>query len=237
MANRSAIITGGAGGQGSATARELSRAGWNVAVFDIDEARMAKLAEDTIGMTVTCHRIDVTDYDALKSGVESVVASIGYLDAVLICAGVHDRAPIAEGDPSVWQHVVDVNFLGVLKTLRACLPHLLTREYADIVVWGSISGFVPYSNESVYAASKAADIHLMDCLRQETAQTGVRLSIIHPGMVNSAMTWANASAMAQQEFFDFLEPEDLARVARFIVDQPANTCISEIVVRPARQAF
>ncbi len=237
MTDRSVIITGGAGGQGSATALLLANAGWDVTVFDIADDRMSKLADDPRAKSIRFDHVDVTDYQALKRGVESVVSRTGHLDALLACAAVHDRAAISDGDPLAWLHVVNVNFLGVANALRACLPHLLKSQRADIIVWGSVSGLVPYANESIYAASKAADIHLMDCLRQEIAQTSVRISIIHPGMVDTAMTWANPAAMAMKGFFAFLEPEDLARTAKFILDQPPNVQISEIVVRPARQAM
>jgi NADP-dependent 3-hydroxy acid dehydrogenase YdfG len=236
MGIRRAIVTGGASGMGRATTLELLAGGYAVAVFDRNEIGLASLRAAADPARLTLHAVDVTDFAAVNSAVEGIATDGGF-DALVACAGVHDRALLAEGDPERWRAVFDVNVLGVANCLRACLPHLTRRELADIVVWGSVSGWVPYTHEAMYAASKAAVIHLVNCLRLEVVDTAVRVCVLEPGLVDTPMTRANESAMSTVAQLDPILPEDIARCARFILDQPSHCNISELTLRPSRQTM
>jgi NADP-dependent 3-hydroxy acid dehydrogenase YdfG len=222
---------------GRATAQELVAHGYRVSIFDRDVAGAEDLRKLVGGDMLASYDVDVTDYPAVTHAVQDVRAHFGNFDALIACAGTHDRALLAEGEPALWEQVLRVNVMGVANVVRACLPHLLPQERADIVIWGSVSGWVPYTHESIYAASKAAVIHLAECLRLEVVDSGVRVCVLQPGLVDTPMTRANASAMATVAQLDPIMPEDIARCARFILDQPTHCNISELVLRPARQAM
>jgi NADP-dependent 3-hydroxy acid dehydrogenase YdfG len=222
---------------GRATSERLTGAGHHVAVFDRDAKGIRALADDGRDGRLTYHQLDVTDFPAVERAVNEVAAQPAGLDALVACAGIHDRAALSEGDTERWKDVLLVNVLGVATCVRACLPHLLQRDRADVIIWGSVSGLVPYTHESIYAASKAAVTHLADCLRLEVATTNVRVAVIHPGLVDTPMTRGNPAATAMLESFDPVLPENIARCAEFILDQPDNCSISELILRAANQAM
>jgi NADP-dependent 3-hydroxy acid dehydrogenase YdfG len=232
MSGRRVILTGAGSGQGRATALELAGAGFFVQAFDTDAEALGTLeaADDRIGG----HVVDVTDFEAISDAVATVADKPGGFDGLLLCAGIHDRSTLSEGDPARWRKVLDVNLLGVLHCLRAGLPHLVERERADVVAWGSVSGSVCYPLEAVYAASKAAVAHLLECLRRELVETNVRVTVIRPGLVDTPMTRSSPGAAANLQR-DPLVPTDIGRVVRFILEQPAHFNVTDIVLRPVHQ--
>ena len=234
----SVAITGAASGQGRATARRLARAGYAVAALDANAEGLASLAQELADAKVTTHSVDVTDSAAVEQVVERIATDVG-LDGLLACAAINDFTATAEHDPSRWENVLRVNVIGVTNCVRACLPRFLDQGRGSIVIWGSVAAFAPTGGEAIYFASKAALKHLADCLRHEVAESGVKVGVLHPGMTQTPLLVASdmaAEALAASGITP-LDPEDLARCAQFMLEQPEGCAISEMIVRPTRQVF
>ena len=236
---KSVLITGAASGQGRATAVLLAQAGYRIAAVDVDENGLAALAEELADADITPYVADITNFAEVEQVVDQVTANGGGLDALLACAGISDSAPLASGEPSRWERVIRVNLLGVEHCLRACLPVFVGQQRGTVVVWGSVAAMNTFPGEATYSATKAAITQLTNCLRHEVAEHGVKIGVLHPGMTDTPMMTASPTALEALAELQLtpLEPENIARCAKFMLEQPEGCAISEMVIRPTRQVF
>jgi NAD(P)-dependent dehydrogenase (short-subunit alcohol dehydrogenase family) len=168
-----ALITGGAGGIGAATATELARRGWVPALADIDASG------DVIAL-------DVRDAAACERAVETVLERHGRLDAVWANAGIASFGPMALTDPGAWERTIEVNLLGAFRTIRAALPAVIAaRGY--VAVTASLASFAHGPGVSAYCASKAGVEAMCNSLRIELAHHGVAVGTIHPSWIDTEM--------------------------------------------------
>jgi NADP-dependent 3-hydroxy acid dehydrogenase YdfG len=237
---RSVLITGAASGQGRATAARLARAGFGVTAIDRDAGGLGTLADELGDYALATYCTDVTDFAAISEIVDQITANGAGLDALLACAAIHgDYDPMASGDPVRWENLLRVNVIGVENCVRACLPHFLRRENGSIVIWGSVAALTPLKSQATYAATKAAITHLANCLRYEVAGSGVKVSLIHPGITQTPMMTSSESAVRTLAALKMtpLAADDIARCVQFMLEQPDECAISEMIVRPTRQVY
>jgi NADP-dependent 3-hydroxy acid dehydrogenase YdfG len=177
----------------------------------------------------------------VQSVVERTLERWGRLDVVVANAGFGYRKPLIEGDIQVWKDMLDTNVYGLLLTLKYGVQPLVERKRGHVVVTSSVAGIKPTPGGSAYCGSKAAATFIADCLRQEVAAQGVRVTTIEPGVVISEFQAvaqytpdivANMLKGAQP-----LYPVDIARAVVFALEQPAHVGISELVVRASGQAY
>jgi NAD(P)-dependent dehydrogenase (short-subunit alcohol dehydrogenase family) len=170
---KTVLITGGARGIGRATAAELARRGWTPILADIDAA------DDVIAM-------DVLDPAACEQAVATVLERHGRLDAVWANAGIASFGPLALTDPDAWERTIEVNLLGVFRTVRAALPAVIeARGY--VAVTASLASFGQAPGMSSYSASKAGVEAMCNSLRLELAHHGVDVATIHPTWIDTDM--------------------------------------------------
>ncbi len=159
LAERIAVVTGGANGIGRASALAFARAGAGVVIADVDDTALpaTKAAIEALGRRALALRCDVTSDGDARALVESTLSTFGRADLVMLNAGVAaggrwEHVPIAE-----WQRVLDVNVLGVARGLNAFLPHLLERGSGHVVITSSGLGLdVRDGTTGPYATSKFA---------------------------------------------------------------------------------
>jgi NADP-dependent 3-hydroxy acid dehydrogenase YdfG len=239
MAERKvALITGGGTGIGAAIAEELAANG--VAVV-INGPEMEPLNEVVgriakRGGTAAAHLVDVTDFEAMERLIATIVREFGRLDLVVPNAALNDASSVHSGDPARWKRVIETNVTGLLFTVRAALPHMLEQRFGHIIVIASLSGRVTYVGEPVYVASKHAQVAFAECLRQEVTPKGIKVSVVEPGLVDTAFA-DNPVANELKKSVPPLQAADVARTVRFIFEQPANVTINELALRPAKQAL
>ena len=179
------VITGGAGGLGSAAAAVCARRGAVVVLFDRDADALAEAAAGMAG-TVDTHVLDVTDADACSRVVEQIVEERGRIDIVWANAGVSVFGPVDLLAAGAWKRVVDVNLIGAHNIVRAALSAVLTsRGY--IAVTCSWASFAHQPGHTAYAAAKAGLEAFANSLRLELAGTGVDVGSFHPGWIDTAM--------------------------------------------------
>jgi NAD(P)-dependent dehydrogenase (short-subunit alcohol dehydrogenase family) len=176
-----AFITGGARGIGADTGRKLADRGWSVALLDRDplvEETAARLG--ALGLVA-----DVTDPDALGRAVATTVERFGGIDATVAGAGIVGTAATIETiDPADFERVLEVNLLGVWRTLRATLPHVVERR-GYLLPIASIAAAIPSPLLNAYGVSKAGVEALGRALRMEIAHTGTRVGVAYFGVIDT----------------------------------------------------
>ncbi len=187
LANRTAVITGGAAGIGLAVAQRLAASGAKVALWDRDEKVLME-AQRTIGDRARSFALDVADADAVERAAQKTAETCGGIDILVCSAGISGpNTPLAEYPVDEWKRVFDVNVHGVFLCNRAIVPLMQRRDYGRIVNIASVAGKEGNPNASAYSASKAAVMGLTKSLGKELARTGIRVNCVTPAAVRTAI--------------------------------------------------
>lgn len=196
LGGRRVLVTGGSAGIGAATARAITAAGGEVALLARGERRLRELAEEIGAVAVTA---DVADPSASARAVDEAADRLGGLDGLVNAAGVLRLGAIMDTDPADWQLLFDVNVRGVLHATRAAVPHLRRAEGTrDVINLSSMSGRrLGSATTGAYAASKAAVHMLSEAMRREFAADAIRVGVIAPGLVQTAI-FAEAGPLGEQ---------------------------------------
>ena len=220
---RTLLITGASSGIGAATARQAAAQHFNLALTARSTDKLDKLAKELETDKLRTFACDVTDYAAQEKLICDVVETFGSLDAVFANAGTGGEPGGFSGAPvESWQRIVNTNILGVAYTLRASLEEI-KKTQGHVIITGSIAGRKVLSG-SMYSASKWAVSAIGYNLREEMRGTGIRVTLIEPGMVDTPFF--------DEPKPDALRPEDVARTVLFALSQPPSVDISELVVMP-----
>jgi NAD(P)-dependent dehydrogenase (short-subunit alcohol dehydrogenase family) len=181
-----ALVTGGARGIGLETARALSEQGAAVAIVDLDEDQ-ARAAAAQIGLRTIGFAADVTDLAAMESVVEDIVDKFGGLDIVIANAGIAPKpATVRVTTPEAFDRVIEVNLLGVHRTVHAALPQIVERG-GHVVVVASIYAFTNGVLLAPYAITKAGVEQFGRALRAELVQHGASASVAYFGYIDTEM--------------------------------------------------
>ena len=231
MNSRVAVITGGASGLGLAIARALGADGWSVALLDFDRESLGASVKDlrTEGVEAEGFHANAADGTEVNDAVARIVQRWGRIDALFANAGI-SAGPgpaaggrgIAEVDDANWDHVLAVNLSGVMRSIRACVPHLTAAGGGSIVITSSSAAVRPTLWVGhAYTAAKAALIPLGKVLAIELAGVGIRVNIIAPGafvtdigggrLRDPQVAQSMARTIPMQRLGDPVEVGDLAR--------------------------
>ena len=179
---KAALVTGGAGGIGSATARLFQAEGARVAILDRDPDGLAR-ARDAIGGEVLTVAADIAVEAEAERAVAEAVSGLGALSVLVNNAGVREYGPLAEADAESWRRIVDVNLMGTAYCTKAALPALRAARRAAIVNVSSAHAVVPRRGMGQYDATKAAIVSMTRTLAWEEAESGIRVNAVCPGGV------------------------------------------------------
>ncbi|MFD5909929.1 SDR family NAD(P)-dependent oxidoreductase [Streptomyces massasporeus] len=172
-----ALVTGGASGIGRATAELLAERGAQVAVLDLDPSPVDK--------PLLAHRADVTDDASVREAVAAAVADLGGLDVLVNNAGIGAQGTVEDNPDDEWHRVYDVNVLGMVRTTRACLPHLRASTHAAIVNTCSIAATAGLPQRALYSATKGAVYSLTLAMAADHVREGIRVNCVNPGTVDT----------------------------------------------------
>jgi NAD(P)-dependent dehydrogenase (short-subunit alcohol dehydrogenase family) len=181
------LITGAARGIGAEVARQLAARGARLALVGLEKAQLEEVAQQTGGKA---WEADVTDWDTLERVMSEVADHFGGIDVVVANAGIAATGFVRSMDPQTFERVIEVNLLGVWRTVRTALPHLIrSRGYCLVV--SSLAAIVHIPGNAAYSAAKAGCEAFADSLRAEVRHLGVDVgtayfSWISTDMVNSA---------------------------------------------------
>ncbi|MDP2711804.1 MAG: SDR family oxidoreductase [Solirubrobacteraceae bacterium] len=220
------LITGASSGIGAATARQASAAGYRLVLAARSADKLAALAGELGGderaIAVTC---DVTQFDQQEALVQAALGAYGRIDVALANAGFGAARGFLNETPEQWRAMVLTNVLGCAYTIRATLP-ALKEARGHLLLTSSVAGRRALPG-SLYSATKHAVTAMAESARQELNDTGVRVTSIEPGMVDTPFFDNPVS--------DALEADDIARAIMFAVQQPAHVDVNEILIRPVSQ--
>jgi NADP-dependent 3-hydroxy acid dehydrogenase YdfG len=233
------LVTGGVSGIGAAITAELRGHGAAVVAVDRNAHLGAAAASPGTAPAPATREVagDVRDFATMCAISGRVRDEFGRLDFVVANAGITDWGSLSDGDPQRWHDVIDTNVLGVAQTIRATMPVLIAQGRGHIVITASISGRTAYVGEPIYIATKWALVGLGKALRKEARPAGVRVSLIEPGIVDTPLVQQTAEGAAELAAVRALDPQDVARVVAFVLEQPAHVNIDEIMISPLGQDF
>jgi len=226
MADPVFLITGASSGIGAATARQASAAGHRLVLAarstDKLEALAAELGGDERAIAVTC---DVTEFGQQEAMVQAALDAFGRIDVAFANAGFGAARGFLEESPEQWRDMVLTNVLGCAYTIRATLP-ALKESAGHLILTSSVAGRRALPG-SLYSATKHAVTAMAESARQELNDSGVRVTAVEPGMVDTPFF--------DERPKDALEPDDIARAIMFAVSQPPHVDVNEILIRPTSQ--
>ena len=226
MADPVFLITGASSGIGEATARRAVDAGYRVVLgarrLELLEALAEELGGPERAVAVKC---DVTEWSDQEAMAQEALGRFGQLDVVLANAGFGAKRGFLEETPEQWKSMVLTNVYGAALTIRATIA-ALKESRGHLLLTGSVAGRRALPG-SLYSATKWAVTAMGEAARLELNGTGVRVTLIEPGSVDTPFFDSPPSGA--------LEPDDIARAILYAVSQPPHVDVNEILVRPISQ--
>jgi len=221
------LITGASTGIGAATARHAAEAGYRLVLSARSEEKLTALAEELGGadraIAVPC---DVTEWADQEALVGQALETFGRIDVAFANAGFGGPRGFTEGTPEEWKAMVLTNVYGAALTIRATHDALVERK-GHLLLTSSLAGRRALPG-SLYSATKFAVTAMGEAARLDFNDTGVRVTLIEPGMVDTPFFDEPPSLRA-------LEADDIARAVMFALSQPPHVDINEILIRPTAQ--
>jgi NADP-dependent 3-hydroxy acid dehydrogenase YdfG len=222
------VITGASTGIGAATARRAVEFGQRVVLAARSEDKLEALARELGGEKAIAVRCDVASWHDQQAVVQTALERFGRMDAYFANAGFGAKRGFLEESVEHWKSMIDTNVFGCALSIRASLGHFKKHDHGHLILTSSIAGRRVLPG-SLYSATKHAVTAMGEALRQEVAETDIKLTLIEPGAVDTP-------------FFDnrpsgALEADDIARAVMFALTQPPHVDVNEILIRPIHQAI
>lgn len=234
-----AVVTAGASGIGKVVARELVKAGYDVAITDVNAEAGRRTATDT---GATFHPCDMGD----AAAIETLFARFPAVDLLVNNAGVAGPTlPVVETPIGEWKRAVDINITSHFVAARAVLPGMIAQKSGVIVNMASVAAKIAYPNRAVYAATKWAVLGFTGSLAHEVGQMGIRVNAILPASVrgerieNVVSEYARANAidvkaaeahyLGRQATRAFIEPEEIAATILFLASDAARSITGQFI--------
>jgi NADP-dependent 3-hydroxy acid dehydrogenase YdfG len=217
------LITGASSGIGEATARHAAEAGYRVVLAARTTEKLEALAAELDGLAITC---DVTEWAQQQAMVDRTLDEYGRLDVAFANAGFGGKRSFKADTPDLWRAMVLTNVYGAALTIRACYDALVESQ-GHLLLTGSLAGRRALPG-SLYSCTKFAISAMGEAARLELNGTGVRVTLIEPGMTDTPF-------FDQKPDLEALQPDDIARAVMFALSQPPHVDVNEILVRPTAQ--
>jgi NADP-dependent 3-hydroxy acid dehydrogenase YdfG len=218
------LITGASTGIGAATARQSAEAGYRIVLAARSEDKLQALANELPeAIAVRC---DVTEWEDQQALVRTALDAYGRIDVAFANAGFGGPRGFDKGEPEEWKAMVLTNVYGAALTIRATRDALIETK-GHLLLTGSVAGRRALQG-SLYSATKWAVTGMGESARQDFNDTGVRVTLIEPGMVDTPF-------FDSPPQIDALKADDVARAVMFAVQQPPHVDVNEILIRPTDQ--
>ncbi len=239
--SKTAFVTGATAGIGKATVRALVDKGWRCVATGRRKERLDALVAELGADKVHPCVFDVRDEAAMDAAIAGLPEDFAGIDLLVNNAGLaQGLSPAHEADLDDWQTMIDTNVTAMVKLTRKLLPVLIERKGAIIAI-GSVAGSYVYPGGNVYAGSKAFANHFTLALRADLHGTGVRVTSIEPGMVETEFTLVRTgSQQASDDLYRGSDPmtgEDIASTILWVAELPPHLNINRIELMPVSQDF
>jgi 2-hydroxycyclohexanecarboxyl-CoA dehydrogenase len=192
LADRTALVTGGASGIGAATCRRLGAEGARVAVTDVNLEGAGAVADEVSG---GAYELDVRSEESIRAAVDRASADLGPIDVLVNNAGYDEWSWFTNTDPALWDRVLAVNLRGVIAVTAAVLPGMQERRRGRIVNTASEAGRVGSSGSAIYSAAKAGVIGFTKAIAIENGRYGITCNAVAPGPIETPLLMAAPEAL------------------------------------------
>ena len=238
LADRTALVTGGASGIGAATCRRLAAEGARVAVTDMNLEGAQQVADEVSG---AAYQLDVRSDESIQAAVTAAESDLGPIDALINNAGYDEWGFFTNTDPELWDRVLAVNLRGVIAVTHAVLPGMHERAGGAIVNVASEAGRVGSQLSTVYSATKAGVIGFTKALAKESARYHVRVNAVAPGPIDTDMLKVAPEALGElgERFVQGMvnstamgrpgRPEEVAAAIAFLACDDASFVTGETI--------
>jgi serine 3-dehydrogenase len=242
---RTVLVTGASAGIGAACARAFAGAGARLLLAARRAERLEALAaelRDAHGTESRLLELDVRDAEAVAATLDTLPAEWAEVDVLVNNAGLgRGLAKAHEGSPADWDEMVDTNVKGLLYVTRAVVPGMVARGRGHVVNIGSVAGHEVYPGGAVYCATKHAVGAITRGLRMDLLGTGVRVSTVDPGMVETEFSVVrfNGDQERADRVYAGMTPlvaDDVADAVLWCATRPPHVNIDEIILKPTDQA-
>ena len=239
------LITGASAGIGEATARAFAAAGARLVLTARRRERLEALAAELSQAHGTeCHLLplDVRDRDGVQAAIGGLPVEWAAIDVLVNNAGLaRGTDKVQAGDPVEWDEVLQTNVNGLLYVTRAVTPGMVERGRGHVINLGSVAGHEVYPGGAVYCATKHAVGAVTKGLRMDLLGTGLRVSTVDPGMVEtdfSVVRFRGDQERADNVYRNMtpLTPADIADTIVWVATRPPHVNVDEIIIKPTDQA-
>lgn len=233
------VITGGGSGMGLATAKLFLDEGAKVVIAGRNEQKLAEAAKSLGSKNLFTHVADVSVADQAKGLVDAAIKLVGKIDILVNNAGTNlKERTFRELTPESWRGVLGANLDGAFYCVHYALPAMLARKAGLIININSVAGLRASPLGGVaYAASKFGMTALGIGLHAEEAASGIRVTNIYPGEVDTPILEFRPTAVSDEHRSKILKAEDIARAVVFVAGQPPHVSIPELVIKPIGQTY
>ncbi|MBD2820894.1 SDR family oxidoreductase [Xenorhabdus sp. 42] len=234
LENKVAAITGAASGIGLECARTLIKAGAKVVLIDRVEDRLMQRVKE-LGENAIPLVVDLMEPEQVDGMLDGILKKAGRLDIFHANAGAYVGGPVAEGDPDVWDKVLNLNINAAFRSVRAVLPHFIEQKSGDVLFTSSIAGMIPVAWEPIYTASKFAVQAFVHSTRRQVSKHGVRVGAVLPGPVVTALLddWPKAKMDEALANGSLMQPIEVAEAVLFMLTRPRNVTVRDLVILPS----
>ena len=240
-----ALVSGATAGIGKAIAHKLAKLNYNLIITGRRNERLDLLKKELVSdnnIEVQTLNFDVRNKNEVFESIDSLENNWKNIDLLVNNAGLAaGLGTIQEGDIEDWEQMIDTNVKGLLYLTRKISPLMIARKKGQIINIGSIAGKEVYPNGGVYCSTKHAVDALTKGMRIDMVQHGIKVSAIHPGMVDTEFSTVRfkgdkVKADAVYQGLTPLYAEDIAEAVEFAVTRPAHVNINDMVIMPTAQA-
>ncbi|REK76744.1 SDR family oxidoreductase [Paenibacillus paeoniae] len=236
------LITGASSGIGEATARLLARHGAKVVLVARREERLHRIVEEMKrdGGQAAYVTANVASREDMQQAVEFASERYGRVDVLVNNAGIMPVSRLHDLKVEDWDQMIDVNIKGVLNGIAAVLPTMRTQKSGHVIIVSSVAGYEVSPTSAVYSGTKFAVRAIAEGLRKEESQESrIRSTIISPGITDTELMQTVSSpevqAMAEQLKGLAISPDSIARAIAFAINEPEDTSVNEMIIRPTLQ--
>jgi NADP-dependent 3-hydroxy acid dehydrogenase YdfG len=235
------IITGASSGIGLATAKLLAKQGAILSLAARRKDRLDMLVEEitTSGGTAKAFITDISKRQDVAALIAGTLQAFGKIDVLFNNAGVMPISMLESLHYDEWEQMIDINIKGVLYGIGATLPYFIRQKSGHFINVSSVAGHLVAPSSSVYSGTKFAVRAISEGLRQEVKPYNIRTSIISPGITESELTHTitdeKIKPMIGQIASMAISADSIARAVAYVIDQPDDVDVNEMIIRPTAQ--
>ena len=214
MEPKVAVVTGGASGMGRIYAERMAKRGVKVAILDLNEEALKSTASESDN--ITAYPCDTTNRVMVEQVIEQIRRQLGSIDRLVHCAAIMPTACLIDQPTELINKVMTINYGGMVNIVKTVFPDMLARSAGELIVFGSIAGSVLAPEIGAYSASKAATNAFVEVLIRENRNSGVRIMLVSPPMVNTPLLQQATENSNPKNIRDSIEKGRLADPEKMI---------------------